>query len=281
MAVRLPQHHGSRSDREHAGPHLDGPGPGPQDDQALDPERPRRRRVDRGHVVDLARRRHPVAHPDRRCGPRRALAGQVVERGSRHREGDRAVRIGRFPGRPSAPRPSRSDHRSDGRGGRGRGAAFGAGARRGGGRRRRAVEVRADPRQRRSRAGRHDGDNQLLPAIGERWSPPFPAARGRAGATGGEPRLRGSCPGGNAGRRHLRTGARHDRRALAGNGHRGCNASADRAAIRGGRPPGRVPHLESARRAPTPSPSACRDSVPSSGTRWSSVPAARPEWMRI
>ena len=34
-----------------------------EDDEALDPERPRRRRIDREHVVDLARRRHPVADP--------------------------------------------------------------------------------------------------------------------------------------------------------------------------------------------------------------------------
>ena len=64
------------------------------------------------------------------------------------------------------PRHPRSDHRSDGRSSRRRGAAFGAGARRGGDRRRRAVAVRADPRRRRSRAGRHDGDDELLPAGG-------------------------------------------------------------------------------------------------------------------
>ena len=81
------------------------------------------------------------------------------------------------------PRHPRSDHRSDGRGGRRRGAAFGAGTRHGGGRRRRAVAVRADPRRRRSCAGRHDGDDHLCPAVG-RSSPPSPAGRGRAGATG-------------------------------------------------------------------------------------------------
>lgn len=46
---------------------------------------------------------------------------------------------------------------------------------------------------RRSRAGRHDDDDELLPA-GGRSSPPSPAAaRGRAGATRGEPWLRGAC----------------------------------------------------------------------------------------
>ena len=63
----------------------------------MDPERPRRRRIDRGHIVNLARRRHPVADPDRRYGPGRALDGRFVERSSRHSDGDRAVRrIGRL-----------------------------------------------------------------------------------------------------------------------------------------------------------------------------------------